>query len=150
MAEEELPGKVCLEHWLVWVSSWLLYDWHGLEAKKLAAMAIKKCQFGIIVSLDIQNAHNSMSCKGAGILPQHHPELLPRLSNACANSIGHDKKRDDMTVREGLVLGPLLWNIGGGCPTRSKYHLLHCWHPKSQQTTMPQCKTKKNCIPEDV
>ncbi len=35
-------------------------------------------------------------CKGDGIPPQHYPRLLPGPGGACTNSMGDDKKRDDI------------------------------------------------------
>ncbi len=40
---------------------------------------------------------------------QHHPGLHHRLGGTCANSIGHDKKRDDMRYLTRIsVFQPLL------------------------------------------
>ncbi len=60
VAEEALPGKARFECQQIWVPSWSLSNWHGLEAEKAHCIAIKKSHFGTAVNFDIQNAFNSM------------------------------------------------------------------------------------------
>ncbi len=43
-----------------------------------------------------KNYGSTRECKVTGIPLQYHPGSLSRLGGFCANSIGHDKKRDDV------------------------------------------------------
>ncbi len=79
------------------------------------------------------DAHGSTSeYKVVSIPPQHHPGLLLRPDGACANSIKHNKERNDMW--SATRVSPwtpameyhLLQYPEGRSSTGHKYHLL-CW-----------------------
>ncbi len=82
-------------------------------------------------AMDVHYGH-VRECKGVGIPSQHHLRLLPGPSGACASSIRHDNERDDMQCPTRVSpwtpsMEYCLWqHPKGGCPTRSKCHLL-CW-----------------------
>ncbi len=58
------------------------------KLKKLAALAIKKCQFGAAISLDIQNTFNSI------------PSVL---DGTCTNSIVHNEKSDNVRCPTSVI-----------------------------------------------
>ncbi len=79
-------------------------------------------------------ATSAGECEGASIPPQYHPRLLPEPGGICANSIGHNPKRDDMwsTARvstQTAVVEYRLRRHPEGSPAGGKCHLLHGRYP---------------------
>ncbi len=134
VAEEALPGKACLEWWLLWISSKSLYDQHSLVAEKARGIgekeALVRCsyqpQYTKCIQFDAMDSDcgGARECPGVGIPLQHHPGLLPGPGSACTNSIGHDEERDDMLCPARI----------SPCTPALEYHLW--WFPEGGNSTM--------------